>query len=682
MKKILNTFLIAMSLFAATSCADEEIKTANTIDTSDEGLQKIRDVFDIRRDAAFESLRGKELVRGAIQKPLNNSDVLYYRDLCYSLIDFAAKCFWNEEMNDEANAALEEHCGIFVNQTELTPGDKYLKNMRDGDSFYWAADELCRIVEYWGTNGTRKAGLLKPEVESKIFEMMWYFVSDQSYLTRYVSSDEKPVNGKTGYLSIVPADYSLGNTWHVEGSENHHIMRFYTKWHFSKLLKDLPDYKDRRSDDGHVPAEHYAAWTAYVKQYIKERAKKGLFIEFANDFYGMESLKSIYTLYDFGDEEMHNLIGKFLDLYWATWAQEQIDGVRGGSRARVYQGRESMRGDTHFRKLSWYNLGLVGPSEIKQNIFTFVTSNYRMPDVVMDMALDVEGRGDYEITQRRIGISDGTHSINIPYYGFKTDEGLLRYSYCTPDYIMGTFECEAMNAPINAGEIGATSKEWAMISSQNRWMGVIFEGHHSARIYAQCNLAEGTGKANYNSHWGFQKKGCMMVQKMKEEYSRYATDLRIFVSDFGRNKMFEKDGWFFAEYDGAYAAVKFVSGGYKSEYLNDNLWPGYWLTANEKYSPAIIEVDKKGNYSNFEDFQQKVMTLNITVSDNTVEHTTLFGDKIKFYTDFSKVAEINGGAVNINPAKVMDSPFVQSDFDSGVYTIKKGARELKLDFNN
>lgn len=128
--------------------------------------------------------------------------------------------------------------------------------------------------------------------------------------------------------------------------------------------------------------------------------------------------------------------------------------------------------------------------------------------------------------------------------------------------------------------------------------------------------------------------------------------------------------------------MKFVSGGYKSEYNSDNLWPGYWLTANETYSPAIIEVDKKGNYSNFEDFQQKVMALNITVSDNAVEHTTLFGDKIKFYTDFSKVAEINGEAVNINPAKVMDSPFVQSDFDSGVYTIKKGARELTLDFNN
>lgn len=674
MKKILNTLLIAMSIFAVSSCAKEDINTFKTVDTSDEGLQKIRDAFEIRREAAFEDLRGDALVRGAIQSPISGSGVLFYRTLCYSLLDFAAKCFWLEEMNDEANQAILEHCEIFDNKTQEAAE---WPNMRDGDSFYWAADELCRIVEYWGTNGTRKAGLLKPEVEARILHMMWIFVKDQSYLTQYVQKD---VNGKPGYLSIVPADFSQNNTWHVEGSENHHIMRFYTKWHFSKLLKDLPDYKDLKSDDGHVPAEHYAAWTAYVKQYIKERAKKGLFVEFANDLYGMESLKCMYTLYDFGDEEMHDLLGKFLDLYWATWAQEQINAVRGGSKARIYPGLNSMRGDTHFRKLAWYNLGLVGPSVIKENIFSFITSDYRMPDVVMDIALDVAGRGDYEVSQRRVGLSEDGKSFNIPYYGFKTDEGLLRYSYCTPAYIMGTFECEALPSPILAdGTTGG--KEWTMLSGQNRWMGVIFEGHHSARIYAQC-VPEGDNRGLYNQHWGFQKKGCMIVQKMKEEYSRYATDLRIFVSDFGRNKMLEKDGWFFAEYDGAYAAVKFVSGGYKSEYLNDNLWPGYWLTANEKYSPAIIEVDKKSNYSNFEDFQQKVMALNITVSDNAVEHTTLFGDKIKFYTDFSKVAEINGEAVNINPAKVMDSPFVQSDFDSGVYTIKKGARELTLDFNN
>lgn len=657
-----------------TSCADDYRPEAPPVGGETEGkeytddeLDKVRGAFDIRRDNAFEALRGKVLVRGEIQGPISGSGVPYYRTYSYSLLDFAAKCFWLDEQNREANEALVENCGVYLDKLDV---------MRDGDSFYWASDELCRIVEYWGSNGSRKAGLLKPETERMILKMMWQFLKDQSYLTQY---KELPVNGKYGYLSIVPADYSRNNTWEVEGSENHHIMRFYTKWHFARLLKDRPEYKDLKTDDGHIPSRHYEAWNAYIKQYIRERARKGLFVEFANDLYGMESLKCLYTLYDFGDKELHGLAGKFLDLYWATWAQEQIDGVRGGSKARVYQGLNSMRGDTHFRKLAWYYLGIGAQSVIKENIFTFITSGYRMPDVVMDMALDVAGRGEYEVVQRRVGLSEGGFSFNIPYYRFRTDEGLVRYSYCTPDFIMGTFHCEALPSPVmSEGTTGG--KEWTLLSSQNRWMGVIFEGHHSARIYPQC-VPLGNNRGIYNQHWGVQKKGCMVVQKMKEEYSRYASELRVWVSDFGRISRSEQDGWFFASYDGAFAAVKFVSGGYRISYLDDSLWPGYWLIARETYSPVIIEVDRKSNYTGFDDFKQKVTALDLTVSGNVVEHTTLYGDRIRFYADFSRMAEVNGETVGITPPRVMDSPYVLSDFGSGIYIIRKGARKLELDFN-
>jgi hypothetical protein len=42
---------------------------------------------------------------------------------------------------------------------------------------------------------------------------------------------------------------------------------------------------------------------------------------------------------------------------------------------------------------------------------------------------------------------------------------------------------------------------------------------------------------------------------------------------------------------------------------------------------------------------------------------------------------VNGQRVNYAPGKVYDSPFVQSDWDSGVVTIQKGARKLILNFN-
>ena len=51
----------------------------------------------------------------------------------------------------------------------------------------------------------------------------------------------------------------------------------------------------------------------------------------ANDWYNCHTLKGIYNLYDFSaDQKLRKKAGNFLTLYYARWAQEQIDGVRGG----------------------------------------------------------------------------------------------------------------------------------------------------------------------------------------------------------------------------------------------------------------------------------------------------------------------------------------------------------------
>lgn len=621
---------------------------------SDAELNKIRLGFDLRRDQGFENLRGKELKRGEVQGSISASGVPYYRALSYSLIDFAAKCFWLEEKNQEANDALWENCEIYVDKLNV---------IRDGDSFYWPGDVLCRIVEYWGSKGTKKAGLLKKNVEDQILKMMFQYVSDMSKVKESMQIDP--------WVYSVSAQTDVNQTWDVEGSENHHVMRFYTKWHFSKLLMASDAYKNQRYNDGYNAAQHYEAWTKYIKYYLKERARKGLFVEFANELYVQEPLKSFITCHDFGDAEMKELTRKFLDLYWATWAQEQLNGVRGGSMARVYQGLRSMRGDTHFRKLAWYNLGITGASEIKENIFSFIVSDYRMPDVVMDIALDTKGKGSYEVVQRRLGLAKEGYYSPLPFYRLNTVEGVVRYSYCTAEFVMGTFHCDAL--PEN---------NWTMISSQNRWLGVIFAGDHSSRIYPQC--APSTGQRGvYNQHWGAQSKGCMIFQKlMNGTHSKYAEKMRVWVSNNGLEKSVEKEGWLFCSYAGAYAAIRYVSGGHTFEVVNEaGLWSGRWMVGKDQYAPGIIEVARKSDFTNFEAFQEAILSLELKVTATQVVHKTLYGDEMKFYSDYSKRAEVNGSTISLQPTKVMDSPFIYSDYNSGKYTIRKAGRKLELDFN-
>jgi hypothetical protein len=111
----------------------------------------------------------------------------------------------------------------------------------------------------------------------------------------------------------------------------------------------------------------------YIKHWIVERAKKGLFVEMANEDYNVETLKGVYNCYDFGDAAMQKLAGNLLDLYWATWAEEQIAGVRGGAKARVYPLNSGI-GFGPFWKLAYYYLGNSASSpQTFSNLYTFIT---------------------------------------------------------------------------------------------------------------------------------------------------------------------------------------------------------------------------------------------------------------------------------------------------------------------
>jgi len=54
---------------------------------------------------------------------------------------------------------------------------------------------------------------------------------------------------------------------------------------------------------------------------------------------------------------------------------------------------------------------------------------------------------------------------------------------------------------------------------------------------------------------------------------------------------------------------------------------------------------------------------------------------LTFYTDSTHLPEIDGKPIDFRPRKVYDSPFIQSEHDSGIVTLQKGTRRVVLDFN-
>lgn len=604
---------------------------------TDKALQTVRNGFKNRVHALFQAEAHKPLQRAEKRPPLKPGRGNYVRHYSFSICEFAARCFYLNEQIAEANAALVENAQHYLDHP---------KDINDRDSFHWHIEVVFGLIERYGTQGTVTPGLLTAQTETKLLEPAWQYAKSHSKLS--------------------DAETELSKTWHVWESENHHVQIFTTNWHFAKLAKDRPEYQNATYDDGGSVNEHHHAWTTYIKAYCTERAKKGLFIEMQNDGYNGILLKGLYNVYDFAEDPiLKKQVHQLLDLYWAYWAQEQIDGVVGGGRTRIYQGGGSLAsGGRHIQLLAFLYFGLCDPFKLTSPIISAALSDYQPPDVVADLALDPSGRGIYEIHQRPLGLVK-TGFYGPPDYRMRTDYGgIHRYTYCTPEFIIGTPLLEAR--PMN---------EWAMISSQNRWHGIIFKGHRNARIVPQCQ-SDGD-RVTFNQQWSAQHKGTLICQKLKT--STKSLTMRVWFSEAGLSTPQTINNWTFTESNGAYAAVCPVLG--NTTWQPEKSPSGQWMVLENEWSPVILEVALKSEYTDFDTFQQTILNNPIDLSNNTLNYTSTYGNTFTFDITQNHPPQIDHHPIDYAPPQAFDSPFLQADWNSGHVTIQKDTRVHHLDFN-
>ena len=250
--------------------------------------------------------------------------------------------------------------------------------------------------------------------------------------------------------------------------------------------------------------------------------------------------------------------------------------------------------------------------------------------------------------------------------------GLLRYTYCTPDFVMGTSMVEAR-----------PREDWPNVSSQNRWEGVIFAGHPTARIFVQP-LQPKKGSF-YNANWSVEKRGVLIVQRLE---SSNAKGQRVWFDASLRRV--ERGGWIFAEAPQAFAAVRVVSGtaAWEPDTLDQHRSGkgptdlGEWLKCQDEFSPVIIEVARKTDCAGFAEFQRATLANPLHWENRRLNYTSqLNKTTLTLFADYSRPPLVDGKPVDYAPRRVYDSPFVQSDFGSGIVTIQYGKRQLRLDFN-
>ena len=550
--------------------------------------------------------------------------------LVFSRLTFALAALSLEIHQDRANIAILEAVQK-IREVNQSVGEFGL---------HWMGGIFYRIYGLFGPDGTME-NLLSEEASEAIWCLFAEWAKSQSKI----------------------ADADPEHTWYIWGSENHSAQRDATMWAAARMIAADPRSREYRYDDGSTASEQLAAWRIFLKRYFRERIKRGMLVEISPSGYGSRTLQGWHNIYDFTDDpELKSLAKAALDVWWAEWAQEQLDGMRGGGKTRLYPGVWALSHSDRNRAMSWFYLGQGWPAHHHETLPVIATTDYRLPLVIMDIALDPLGRGVYECKSRRLGrhlsyaLSQSLSTPETPIYVVDPQYGgIVRYSYCTPDFIIGTLMLEKQR-----------TSYWTNISQQNRWHGVIFAGRRDSVLYPRC-LGD---KNTYNEQWSIQNKGTLIVQKLRTSAS--ARDMRIcFSKDLDPQ---EKNGWIFARASRAFAAVKVVEGGWHWD-------DAKWLRLDSEYSPVIIEVVRSQDYDNdFHSFKSAVSRQAIRFTNGVLRYQGLrdSGD-FTFYAESERTPELNGKPIDFAPNYAFESPFLYEAWASGIVRIKKGDREYTID---
>jgi hypothetical protein len=562
-----------------------------------------------------------------------NTDLYDLSRLNRALALFASKD--PEDKRAEANEELADVLALLKTQALFRNRSRQngLDAIKDEQFHFEISQFLFRIHAMYGREGATRRGWLSPENEARIAAVFSDWARGECRL----------------------ADASPTHVWDVWGSENHGAQRDASCWAAAMLANGAA----ATYADGSTAAQQLQAWTGYLKAVISARAKAGAPIEYFSPTYSQYLLLNFYLYADFAaDPELRRLAANYLTLWWALWAQEQVDGVHGGSKTRNYA-RVIPEG-TPMPTMAWVYFGLgpeprsLGPGEALA-----LASDWRPAPVVCDIATDKMGRGEYDVVTQAPGLASRPMSKDGVYHVDSTQNAIVRETHATPDYAMGLAEIPDLPA-----------ERWTAISSQNRWAGLVMAGGDPAARIAPVLYSPADSKV-YDGLSGVMRGGAMLVRSLLPPNDKSQASMRVW---FGKPlRLSEKDGWIFAE-GTAYAAVRPSSGGWRW----DSEEPA-WMIPDDPHAAIVIQAASRADFPDLAAFEDAIRRRAPKVEKGRVVYAPLGGaGEIDLATQSSGTTQ-TPGPEGRHPQVVFRSPFVNTDA-SGDVVITKAKHRLALCF--
>ena len=543
----------------------------------------------------------------------------------------------------------------------------------ESDKFAWGenpkfgfslfATEYLRFYALFNDRTGLMKGLLSRRAQENLEKEIW----------RVAKANSKLVEAQRGL-------------WDMEGSENHHLTSKTSDLLAAQFLRHLPSYAKLKYDDGSTLAEQYEVRRRHFLAWYDERAKRGQFVEAASPSYHGWSTLALFNLRDFAEDAvLRKKADMYLDLMLANLAEETLLTTRGGPKSRVKAGHEY---DAAFSD-GFYSLLFGAPGRTFSPVLEKVcrTSNYYPAPVIVNLARDTSERGAYAFAKRWPGpvASDGGKrppgEDDRLWRTLDPEKSVLRYGFATASYLLGS---------------AGLDPSWTDDGGMGfRWQGIVFAGDPLARIGFEVKPAKDRNWHGFNPFFSIQDRNLLITQKWAPVPPNPPTGnpavLRVYFSPT-LDAVEEDGGWIFARDGRAFAAVKVVGDGYawsgtwRHSDAATNSQKGFTMPANSagcfialaaENSPVIAIANEASDYRNdFNAFKAAVKAQPIHWTGGTLQFAS-----ITFHGP-ARLGQVNGQTVNLRGPRGYDSPFLRSDWNSGLIYIRKGNDTEILDFRN
>lgn len=405
---------------------------------------------------------------------------------------------YENEKIDAANDRLLKRARAYVDYRKAKSSDEQFLPETTQDISPWAyfaIGDYVRILCFFRASSPQFPGRLKPETEAAMKEALWWFVKTDSKV----------------------ADASLDNLLVLQGTENHDLNRRPNYYLVASVLKEDPAFRDRLYDDGERAVDHYDAYNQFFREWPRQRARYGMWVEVGSSTYQKYSWPALFNLYELSpDPVVRKRFGMLMDLAFIEEAQISNKGRRGGGRSRAHYGDANWE---TYKNLLYAPEGIpAGGSHSK----VVEASSYQLPAAaILLRKMAFPAKEPFLIQNRVLG------ELAAPNNHLTADSALVNYAYRTPHYILGsTLQNPALSMASPDG--GKATLKYGGISRQNRWSGLLFcdpearsprtpVSHHRVdnemcAIFPEVPKTRG-GRPQH-PFWSFQHENVLFLQRI------------------------------------------------------------------------------------------------------------------------------------------------------------------------